>query len=153
MLADQSAHVLPVRAGLAPETRRVRRVANRQLAAVEDLAAVQVRERYFGGWNEIEVPLAGDLEEVLLELRQLAGAGQRRGVRHKRRLDFAVAMLTRVQIEHEVDERAGEARARAAQHREARAGELRAALEIDDTERRPQIPVGLRLEVEGAKLA
>ena len=39
---------------------------------------------------------------------------QRRGVDQKRRLDFAVAMLARVQVEHEVDERARKPRAGAA---------------------------------------
>ena len=62
-----------------------------------------------------------------------------------------VAVLARVQVEHEVDQRAREPRAGAAQHREPRAGDLRAALEVDDAERRPEIPVRLRLEVERAR--
>ena len=78
MLADQAAHVRAVRAGLAAEARRVGGVAQRQRAAVEDLVAVQVRERHLGGRDQVEIPVAGDLEQVLLELRQLAGAGQRR---------------------------------------------------------------------------
>ena len=36
---------------------------------------------------------------------------------------------------------------RAAQHVEARAGDLDAALEVKDAERRPQVPVGFRLEI------
>ena len=74
-------------------------------------------------------------------------------VDQERRLDFAVAVLARVQIEHEVDERAREPRAGAAQHGEPRAGDLGGALEVDDAERRPEIPVRLRLEVERARLA
>ena len=62
-------------------------------------------------------------------------------------------MLLRVQIEHEIDQRAGETRAGADQHREARARDLGAALEVDDAERRPEVPVRLRREREGARRA
>ena len=114
---------------------------------------MQVRERHFSGWDEIEIPVARNLEEVRLELRQVAGPDQRRRVHHERRLHLAVAVLGGVQVEHEVDERTLETRTRTAQHGEARAGDLRATLEVDDAECRPQIPVGLRLEVEGARFA
>ena len=66
VLADQPAHVGAVRARLAAEARRVGRVANRQLAAVENLAAMHVGERHFGGRHEVQIPVAGDLEQVLL---------------------------------------------------------------------------------------
>ena len=39
------------------------------------------------------------------------------------------------------------------QHREARARHPRRALEVEDAERRPQVPVRLRLEVERRRLA
>src|SRR5882672_7576242 len=98
MLPDETANVLSVGSRLAPEARRVRGVANRQLASVEDFAAMQVRERHFRGRHEIQVPVARDLEQVRLELRQISGAGQRRGVDQERRLHFAVAMLARMEI-------------------------------------------------------
>ena len=82
---------------------------------------MQVGERHFRGRDQVEVPVAGDLEQILLELRQVAGAAQRVGVDEERRLDFGVAVLARVQLEHEVDQRAREPRARAHQHREPRA--------------------------------
>ena len=64
-----------------------------------------------------------------------------------------VAVLARVQVEHEGHERPRQPRARSAQHGEARAGELRPALEIQDAERRPEVPVGLRREVKRARLS
>ena len=97
MLADQAARVGAVRSGFAAEARRVGRVLQRQLPAVEDLAAIQVRDRHFRRRDQIEIPLAGDLEQILLELRQLPGAVQRRRRHQKRRLDFGVAVLARVQ--------------------------------------------------------
>src|ERR1700757_446576 len=57
-------------------------------------------------------------------------------------------MLGRVPIEHEGYERAGQTRAGTAQYRKARAGNLGRALEIDDAERCPEVPMGLRLELE-----
>ena len=80
MLADQAAHVLAVRAGFAAEARRVGRVADRQLAAVENLAAMQVGQRHLGGRHEIQIPVAGNLEQIRLELRQVAGADERRAL-------------------------------------------------------------------------
>ena len=74
-------------------------------------------------------------------------------VRHERRLDLRVAVLRRVQVQHEVDQRAREARAGTDQHGEPRARDLRAALEVDDAERRTEIPVRLRREVERARRA
>ena len=51
------------------------------------------------------------------------------------------------------DQRAREARGRALEHREARARELGAALEVEDAEGRPEIPVRLRREAEVARRA
>ena len=66
VLPDQPAHVRAVRAGLAAEARRVCRVPQRQLAAVENLSAVQVGQRHFRGRDQEQIPVAGDLEQVLL---------------------------------------------------------------------------------------
>ena len=62
-------------------------------------------------------------------------------------------MLARVQIEHEIDERAREPRTGAEQQREARAGDLRRALEVEDAECRPEVPVCSRGEVERRRIA
>ena len=39
---------------------------------------MQVRQRHLGGRDQIQIPVAGDLEQVRFELRQVARAGQRR---------------------------------------------------------------------------
>src|SRR5439155_15605623 len=146
-LPDQAADVLAVRSRLAAKARRVRGVANRQLASIENLAAMEIRERHFGRRDEIEIPVAGNLEQIGLELRQIAGAEQRGAVDEKRRLDLLIAMLARVEIEHEIDKRVGEAGARAGEDREACAGKARPALEGDDPERGAEVAVWLRLEI------
>jgi len=62
-------------------------------------------------------------------------------------------VLARVQIEHEVDQRAPEAGAGAHQHGEACAGHARGAFEIKNAERFAQFPVRFRREVEHARRA
>src|SRR5207247_10804982 len=61
--------------------------------------------------------------------------------------------FARVEVEHEVDQRSREPGAGSTEHRETRAGDLGRALEVDDSEGGPEIPVGLWLEVELAWLA
>ena len=58
-----------------------------------------------------------------------------------------------MQVEHEVDEGAAEAGARPGEHGEARAGNLAGPLEVQDAQRRPDVPVRARLEVERGRLA
>ena len=99
-----------------------------------------------------EVEALGGVEEVLLELRQLARARERGGVGERRHPPLLVA-AGGVLIQHEGDERALETGAGAAEHVEAALGQLHAALEIDDVQGRPQIPMGLRLEALGGEIA
>ena len=114
---------------------------------------MEVRQRHLCGRHQVQVPLPRDLEEIRLELRQVARARQRGGIHQERRLHLGVAVLARVQREHEVDQRPRHPGARAHQEREPRTGRLHRALEIDDAEGRPEVPVRLGLEVERPGLA
>ena len=154
VLADQPAHVRAVRAGFAAEARRVGGVLQRQEPAVEDLAAIQIRHRHLGRRDQVEIPLARDLEQVRLELRQLTGAVQRRpttpGTAAALRCSRAACVCS---VQHEVDERALELRAGPHQHREPRARDLRRALEVDDAELRardPSAPCGSKSNARGS---
>ena len=91
-------------------------------------------------------------KEAFLELRQLAGARERGGVGERRHPPLLVA-AGGVLIQHEGDERALETGAGAAEHIEAALDQLHAALEIDDVQGRPQIPMGLRFEALGGEIA
>ena len=114
---------------------------------------MEVGQGHFGGRDQIEIPRAGNLEQVGFELGQLAGAGERGGVGEKGGLHLPVAVLARVQVEHEVDQRARQPRAGAAQHGKPRAGDPRTALEIENAQCRTEVPVRLRREVERPRLA
>ena len=87
VLADHAARVLAVGAGLGAEAGRVRREPDRQRLGRHDLVAHQVRQRHFAGGDQVEVAAFRvrllraallHLEEVGLELGQLAGAAQAR---------------------------------------------------------------------------
>ena len=93
------------------------------------------------------------LEEVLLELRQLAGAGQRLARHEIRHPGFAVAVLAHVQVEHELRERAMQRRHRSGHHRKARAGKAARRDRIEPAEPLADRHVIGRLEIETARLA
>jgi len=71
MLADQAARVLAVRAGLAAETGGSTNKRLRERRRIEDLFAIEVRDRHFRGRDQVVLLLTGELEEVLFELREL----------------------------------------------------------------------------------
>ena len=74
-------------------------------------------------------------------------------VDEKRRLHLAIAMLARVQVEHEVDERARQPRAAPLRTEKRAPAIFDAALEVEDAELGTEIPVRLRLEIERPRLA
>jgi hypothetical protein len=156
VLANDAAHVLPIGAGLRAEARRIRGQQYGQFRFVERLVAIEVRHRDFGGGDEPVVVVAifarhetlrvGAAEEVFGKLRELAGSEQRFAVHHEGRQDFGVAVLARVKVEHEADQRALELRAVAPVDGEAGAGNFRRAFQVEDAELRAQFPMWFRLK-------
>src|SRR5204863_6241594 len=109
---------------------------------------------HLGGGNQVEGTAAlglDGLEELLLELRQLAGPDHRFRVDQVGDPDLLVARrlgVPRVQVEHELNERALEPGAPTPQHGEAGPGEARAPLEVEDPQDLPDLPVRARWESE-----
>ena len=89
-----------------------------------------------------------DTEQILRELRELAGAVHGFGVDDVGRKDFGVAVLAGVEVEHEVGESAFETRAQRPVDGEARAGEFGGAFEVEDAELLAEFPVRLGREIE-----
>ena len=128
MLADHAARVAARRARLGAEARGAGGEAKRQRLLVDDALADEIGQRDFGGRDEAE-PRRPDLgktigerrcglagrslqklaaqrpELILLELRQLRCAEHRRVPHENRRVDLGIAMLDRMQVEHELLER------------------------------------------------
>ena len=88
------------------------------------------------------------LEQVGLELGELAGAVHRFGVDQVGRQDFGVAMLAGVQVEHEVHQGAFELGAEIPVESEAGAGDFGGAFQVEDAELLAELPVRLGGEVE-----
>ena len=143
--AFDAAHVAASAHLLTAETGRVSGVVERERRLVQDLIHVQTGERHLGRRHHPQVVL-NIVIQVIGELGQLPRAEERGRLDHERRIFFSVA-LAGVQVKHPGDQGALQARSRAAQHVEARAGDLDAALEVEDAERRSQVPVGFRLEI------
>ena len=94
-----------------------------------------------------------DVEDVVSELRELSGSEERAVQDDRRRPQLLVAVLVDVEVEHESDEATGEPRSGASKHGEARAAQLRATFEVEDTERRADRRVVARLKREARALS
>ena len=130
----------------------------RQFVARHDLVAHEVRERHFRGRDQVHARFIGraalhDPEEIVFELRQLAGARQRLGVDDIRYIAFGVAVLEDMRVEHELSERAVQARNGATQGVKARSRELRRRCEFEAADRGAYVDVIARLEVERSRRA
>ena len=157
VLADHAARVLAVASRLGAEARRVRGQADGQRLRGQDRVAHRVGQRDLGGRDQVEPLVAFGAaldrrEHLLLELRQLRGPDQRLGVHDVGRVALGVAVLARVGVEHELRQRAMQRCERAAQEREACAGELRGGREVEQAERLAEVDVvacGTKLNSRG----
>ena len=149
MDAEHSARVLPRGAGLAAEAGGVAGVAERELVAVEDLGAVHRSERNLGRSDEVElVPF--DRIDVHLVGREEPGPVHRLLANEHGGQDGCEA-AAREPVEREPIERELEQRDVAGAKREARARDLRGALEVDPSG--GELQVVLDRKVEGRWLA
>ena len=75
------------------------------------------------------------------------------GIDQQRHVGFLVTVLAGVQVEHELRQRAMQARQLSAQHREARAGQLRRDIAVEPAVAGAEFDVVLDREIEGARRA
>ena len=156
VLAEDAARVLAVVAHLAAKARGVRHMAERQRGGVQDGVAHQVRHRRLGGGDEVVALVAGHGELLVLELRQLPGALQRRRVHEVGHIHLLVAVFLRVYVEHELRQRPVQARHRARHHDEARTGNFDGGFGVQRRAGEVHMVLGLEAErrpfAPGAKL-
>ena len=150
MHADKAARIATGAAGLLAEARGVRAVVKRQVGCLEHLAGVDVGQLHLGRGDQVEA-LTG-FEQVVLELGQLAGAGQRVGVGHGRAPPLGVAAAG-VRVGHEVDDGALQACGLAAQQDEAAGSQLHGTLGLEHVQVGAQVPVRLHLDALGLEVA
>ena len=127
------------------------------LRGVQDALAHGVGQRDLAGGDEVlllggsvsllAVAAAVDPEHVLLELGQLTRALQDLAVDDVGRVALGVAVLARVQVQHELRQRPVQPRHRPAQEGKARTCQQRAGIEVQP-QRRAEIDMVLDMEVE-----
>jgi hypothetical protein len=94
VLADHAAHVLAVTAGLGAEAGRVRGQPHRQRRVLDDFVAHEIGQRNLGSRDQVTPRLADrGAEQVLLELRQVAGAEQAFGIHDQRHVALGVSVF------------------------------------------------------------
>ena len=93
------------------------------------------------------------MEQVKLELRELAGAVKAVGVDEIGNADLGVALLLGVEIQHELPESAVEARNVALHEDEAGAGDLARGVKVKSADGLAERDVILHLEIELPRLA
>ena len=135
---QQPPRVLAGRPRLPAEARRVRHVAQRQVGAVEDLVAVQRRERHLGRGDGPQV-VALDVVGLVGELGEVPGRGHRLGAHQRGRADLLVRVG--VAVEAELHQRPQQPGAPAPVHGEHRARDLGGPLVVEDRELGADLPV------------
>ena len=154
MHPDQPAGVLAVGAGLRAEARGVRGVGQREVLQRQGLLGVQVGQRHLGGRDQEQLPVGHPgLEQVLLELGQLPGAGHRVPVDQRRHRELGVPVRSGVQVQEVPGDGPLQGGAAPAQHREPRPGQLGGPREVQDAQPLAEIDVVERGEVERRRLA
>ena len=133
MLANNAAHIPPVRPRFTPETRRIRAKLDGQLVQIQHFIAIQIRHRYFCGGDQVVIGSL-QLEQIRLKLGQLPRAIKAIFIRDERRQHFGISVVLRMHIQHEIDQRAFQFRAQAHVNGKPRAGDLRRAIEIEDAQ-------------------
>jgi hypothetical protein len=118
---------------------------NRQLFLTENFVTVNVRHRHLRGGRQVHFFIAQPVH-VLFELRQLARADHGIAVDEKRRKDFRVTVLARVQVEQEINQGPFQTRARALVENKSAAGNLRRSRKIQDTKLFANLPMCFRLK-------
>ena len=116
VLTNHAASIATIAARFAAEARRMRHILNRQV--IDNFIAIEIGDRHFSRGNQIELTLIVELKQILFKLRQLAGAKQRLAVNDIRYIDFFIAMIINVRVQHKLRQRSMQAGQTTAHHRE-----------------------------------
>src|SRR5216683_1381035 len=147
MLAENAAGVLSGGASFGAEASGPGGDADGEFFFGDGLVAIEIVELDFRSRREPEVGVL-DLEKISGKFRQLACAGERRGVHQEGRQDFRVAMLAGVDVEEKIGEGAFESGAPPFVNSKARAGDFRGGGEVEDTGALTDFPMRLGSEIE-----
>src|SRR6266403_1429780 len=110
MDSNNAARLAPGRSRFPSETWRVSNEFLRKIDSCENFVAMKICHWHFRCRREKELTFLKSVH-VGLELRQLRGADHAIPPHQKRRTDLGIAILARMQIEHELDQRSLQPRA------------------------------------------
>ena len=103
MLANDAAHILPVRARLTAKAGSICSKRNGQTAGIEQFIPVQIRNRDLSRRNQPQLLLSmRNPEEIGGKLGKLSGPVHGFRIHHEGREDLDIAVLASVNIEHEI---------------------------------------------------
>ena len=130
MHPNDAARFAPGRSGLATKTRRVSDKFLRKIDNREDFFPIKICHWHFGGWREKQLAILQSVH-VLFKFWKLRRPNHAIAPDQKWRTDFKVTMLARVQIEHEIDQRPLQLRARTGETNKPAAAQFRSAFQIE----------------------
>src|SRR5260370_1406163 len=147
MLAEDAASIFSSRAGFGAEAGRPGGDTDGEFFFGNGFVAVEIVELDFGSWGEPEVGVL-NLGQISGKFRQLARAGERRGVDQEGRQNFRIAVFAGVHVEEEIREGALEAGSPTFIDGEARACDFRGDGEVEDAGALADFPMWFGLEIE-----
>ena len=148
VLAYNPPRILAIGTRFLAKTGGIGAIVQRQVLFSEGLFPMDIGHRHLGSRDQ-KVIHPFDLEEVLLELGELAGARHDVPVDHEGGEYLPVAVLVDVQIEHKVDQGALQPGPEVFVQGKPGPCQLGTPLKIEDIERLADIPVGLGLKGKG----
>ena len=151
VLPDQAAGIPAGAACLAAEAGGVRTEAHRQLAAIQNIAAVHIGHRYLSSGDQVVIqPL--QLVHIFRKFGQLPGAGHAVLIGNKGRENLGIAVGA-VGIHKKGNDAALQPAAQPAVEVEPFAGHLSRSLRVQDPQVGADIPVRQRLVIKVGRLA
>src|SRR4029453_6637609 len=114
MHANDATSFATCRASFAPEARRVGYKLPGKIGNAQNFIAMKVCELNFRSRRKKDLVLLQTVH-VRFKLRKLRRSDHAIASHQKRRADFGVTMLPRMQIDHKIDQRAFQFRARASE--------------------------------------
>src|SRR5687768_4686996 len=138
--AQKATRILSRSSGFPAKTSRASYEALGKIRRVQNLVAIDVRDRYFRRRDQKKIVVAEGVH-VVLELRELAGRSHRRTIDDDWYPQLLVTVVADVKIELHVHESAHQPGAKPPIQDESGAGNLGPTLEIDQTEFCSNVPV------------
>src|SRR5262249_33333612 len=129
MHANDAPGFAACRACFASEARRVGNVLPGKIGSTQDFIAMEVRQLNFSRRRKKDLVLLQTVH-VRFKLRELRSAEHAITPNQKRRTDFGVTMLARMQIDHEIDQRAFQSRASPGETNKTTAAQFRRPLQV-----------------------